>query len=989
MSGIWMLVLARVRRRPGRWLLPALGIALAIAFAGAVAMESQVAGTSAARAALADSQPLDRAVRISWEGPLTPAIRARALKTLSGLGLSGATEVTLLNPVRLNGVIVRPAGITPLTPWSTPAPASACRAQGCPVLLASGRVSAPVLSTQGARLALSGSARLRSGVPLGFVPETAAPGESPLLITGDARGLDALPGLSGVYRSHSWVSVLPVAGLQSWQLAGLSRRLTQAQAALLADSPQFSLTAPFAALTAARAAAATVPHRLALAGGGALTALALFVVLSAAGLRRDQELELARLELAGARRWHGWLFVALEATWISALAAAGGAVLAVIAGSTLAASAGVPVGAALTHGLLTPGGALALLGGWLAASALVTGLVLMPGHGVANGAAVAAVAALVAALAAGGGGSFALALAPLGCLAAGVLVFRVAGWLAAACERVLRDGPVLARLALIGLARAPQAPALAIAFVALSTGLGGFALVYRATLARGAADQAAEQVPLDAIVAASPAFVTPLDVAPLSRWPALTGATVLPVRRIEASFVSGAASVTVPALGVPASELPSLRGWGASGASEPARVLAHRLSPGGPVRAPGPALPPGARSLSLAVDSPALDVSVSAALRAPDGRVSALELGVAGPSARALHARLPPGRWELQALTLSEPTGLQITNDHQNGESPTPATQVAVPITIGPLRCSGTQGRTLARTPLGAWRAVGSARVAAPGSDAVRIAFAQSGLTAVLRPAQPSDVRPVPVLVDPTTSAAAARGGGLGLEVDGLPVAARVVGVLSRFPTVAPGGSGFVIADEATLAAALEAQMPGQGAPDELWLVTPHPASARAALATGALASLSTTFRSDIERRLRDAPVARAVMATLTGAAALAGGLAVLGLLVALVGGLRDRELEADLYAQGLGPRALRLEMRLRLGAAAAIGVAFGLVVALALAGLAVAAVRAAGTVAVPDPPLVAVSPAPLLAAWALGALTALIAAAWLATARLPARVQR
>ena len=117
-----------------------------------------------------------------------------------------------------------------------------------------------------------------------------------------------------------------------------------------------------------------------------------------------------------------------------------------------------------------------------------SGLVLVPGRGVADGAAVAALAALVAALAAAGhdSGSFALALAPLGCLAAGVLVYRLAGWLASAGERLLRGGPVLARLALIGLARAPRAPALAIAFVALSTGLGGFALVYRATLARGA-----------------------------------------------------------------------------------------------------------------------------------------------------------------------------------------------------------------------------------------------------------------------------------------------------------------------------------------------------------------------------------------------------------------------------------------------------------------------------------------------------------------------
>ena len=54
---------------------------------------------------------------------------------------------------------------------------------------------------------------------------------------------------------------------------------------------------------------------------------------------------------------------------------------------------------------------------------------------------------------------------------------------------VARGGPVRTRLALVGLARAPALPSLAIAFVAVSVGLGGFALAYRATLIRGAADR--------------------------------------------------------------------------------------------------------------------------------------------------------------------------------------------------------------------------------------------------------------------------------------------------------------------------------------------------------------------------------------------------------------------------------------------------------------------------------------------------------------------
>ena len=72
------------------------------------------------------------------------------------------------------------------------------------------------------------------------------------------------------------------------------------------------------------------------------------------------------------------------------------------------------------------------------------------------------------------------------------------------------------RLAFVGLARAPTGPSLAIAFIAVSTGLGGFALAYRATLLRSTADQAAARVPLDATVTAGVDFTPPLALAPIS-----------------------------------------------------------------------------------------------------------------------------------------------------------------------------------------------------------------------------------------------------------------------------------------------------------------------------------------------------------------------------------------------------------------------------------------------------------------------------------------
>src|SRR5207253_6053088 len=65
------LVVARARRRPGAWLAPALGIALAAAFAAAVAAEGTIAGDQAARTALSRAAPLDRTVRVTWQGTPT------------------------------------------------------------------------------------------------------------------------------------------------------------------------------------------------------------------------------------------------------------------------------------------------------------------------------------------------------------------------------------------------------------------------------------------------------------------------------------------------------------------------------------------------------------------------------------------------------------------------------------------------------------------------------------------------------------------------------------------------------------------------------------------------------------------------------------------------------------------------------------------------------------------------------------------------------
>ncbi len=984
LGSLLRLVRARARRRPGRWLLTVLGLACATAFTGAVAAQSTIAGDRAAHAVLSGLTQLDRAVRVTWPGVVTPTVSHRAQALLRGLGLGSGTEVVLLDPVRLSGVVVRPVAINPLPRWVAPARSPGpCRPGFCPMLLAepslgahTGRVA---LTATGVRIVLAGRASVRSAAPLGFTPQPS--GQPPVLLTSDVRGLEGLPGLSGVYRTHSWVALTPASGLHAWQLAALEHRLHQAETRLLVSGSAFSLMAPFDGLDAARAQAAAAPTRLLLAAGGALAALALFVVLAVGGLRRDVDAELTRLRTAGATAPQCGLFVGLEAGFLSGVALAAGAILAITIAAIEARVAGVPVAGALAHSLLTPAGAAALIAGWGCAVVATTSLLLIRGSRLADVLSVAAVAALALALSRGassGSDPLPVLLAPLACLAAGVLVFRGAALLLQGGERLLRRGPVLARLAFVGLARAPATPSLAIAFIAVSTGLGGFALAYRATLLRSAADQAADRVPLDATVAAGASFTTPLEIAPLWRWQSIARGPVAPVRRTEASYVSGASSVTVPALGVPAAALKRLHGWRSGDGSAPLDTLARRLIAPGPIRSPGPSLPAGADSISLRAQARGIGVIVVADLRDRYGNVQRVTLGQASTSARRLSARVPgSGQWELEALELSEPTGLEITDAHQEAENIAATTRFSGWVTLGPPSIGGHRN---ARFSIASWRALGAAGSAVRHAGGLRLRFAESGQVGLIRPRQPSDKRPVPVLVDPQTTASAGQGGDLALTIDGLPVAARVVGTLKRFPSLGADTSGFVVADEQTLASALDAESPGQGQPDELWISTPDPAGLRRALQHGRFAALTISSRPDIEQRLRSAPIARAVLGALLAGTVVSGVLAILGLLVALLGAARDERVERDLLAQGVGPRALRSELRLRLILAAALGVGAGLGIGVLLTRLAVATVQAAGTIAVPRPPVVTVAPWAELALWASVAILALSATAWLAT---------
>jgi hypothetical protein len=386
------LVRARVRRRPVRWLAAVLGLALATAFACGVAGEATIAGDRAAQTVLRDASPLARTVRLTAQGPGSASRERRARALLAQLGIRGASHVVLLNPVRLSGLVVRPAAISPLTSWvggRAAATLGRCTGLACPIVLTT-RLGRTVLSAYRVKLRGAGSATLPSPVPLGFAPGRG--GGPPVVLAADPDGLDQIDGLSGVYRTESWVSVRPLGRLDSWQLGVAEARLQRVQAGLPANG-EFTLSAPFDILDRARAEASAAPRRLLLAGGGGVAALGVFIVLAAYALRHERRGDVRRLATAGARWSQRVVFALGEAGALAAVGLLFGVALGFAATVLLAADAQLAPGAVLTRGLLTFTGAGVLAGGWALATAIVSLVLLLPSARSADVLAVAAASA--------------------------------------------------------------------------------------------------------------------------------------------------------------------------------------------------------------------------------------------------------------------------------------------------------------------------------------------------------------------------------------------------------------------------------------------------------------------------------------------------------------------------------------------------------------------------------------------------------------------
>src|SRR5207245_2812361 len=200
-----------------------------------------------------------------------------------------------------------------------------------------------------------------------------------------------------------------------------------------------------------------------------------------------------------------------------------------------------------------------------------------------------------------------------------------------------------------------------------------------------------------------------------------------------------------------------------------------------------------------------------------------------------------------------------------------------------------------------------------------------------------------PLLVLATRAVADAAGADhvLPLSIEGEQVAARIVGVVDRFPSIV---GDAVVADLTTAQTVLNTRSPGLGTTDELWagrLPSPPPTE------------VTVQSRADVLASLRADPLARGALATLAGTALVALALALVGLLLGVVGDLRDERGELfDLEAQGASPGTIRTHLRLRALLVAAFGLLGGIAAGAILSALVLSLVTLTASAARPEPPL-------------------------------------
>jgi FtsX-like permease family len=874
-----------------------------------------------------------------------------------------------------------------------------CVPTHCEVLRLAGK--GPIPSTPQLHLIEVGRAELEPDAPFAFyvlpAPQTQqvaravnyhTPPPSPVVIANGVDGLSRTPELQSFSRSYGWF--VPVAHtVHPWAIAEFQRKVNRLTATIQASGDQFQVGAPTTQLAAAAASSTAAARRLLLLGGEGGALLLAFTILAAASLRRDVTDARRRLVWFGARRWQVELFTLAESVALATLGTVAGWVVGGAVAAGIASRAGSPAQQVVTHSLLTgsglAGAAAVAVGAGLLLYLTVRAPSVQLGRAAVTPLDVAALGAIAVVLVGwargsigasqlgGGGGTsaFLLLVPALVVFAGAVIAARLLAPALRAVGRAGRRGPIALRLAAASLARNPGHAAIAATFLVASLGLALFAVAYRATLIRGQHDEAAYAVPASFVLSEDLLQLVPVQhAAPQSAYPA----PPVPVVRLSGNVPAGG---SFSFLGIPARSLGQVGGWRTDFASQPRSVLASRLEPHADETLRTVSLPPG-RRFTLPARAQGDDVGVEAVFRSPLGDFQPVSLGHApGGRTVVLHGRTPFRRATLVRLQLDLVGNLHGAANGGIGIQPS-AKGV---LTLGTPRVDGVP----VLHAFAGWTGTGGI-----SGGGARVGYLITpDRTAVYRPRQLTDGLLLPVLATRAVAGAANAHGVVPLQIEGEQVAARVVGVLNHFPSA---NGDVVVADQQTASTLLNTRFPALGTTDELWLNVPadRESATAALLSKPPFTQMTVVSRADLLARMQDDPLARGALITLAGTAAVALLLALVGLLLSVVGDVRDDRGELfDLEAQGASPATIRAHLRLRALLVAVFGIAGGIVLGAILSSLVISLVSVTASAAEPEPPLRLVLDAPLLVAAAaayVAVAAALVAFATRLHGRAPAR---
>jgi hypothetical protein len=544
------------------------------------------------------------------------------------------------------------------------------------------------------------------------------------------------------------------------------------------------------------------------------------------------------------------------------------------------------------------------------------------------------------ALSAGGTGVVLLLLPGLVLFVLAVVAARLLTPLLRLTEWSGRRAPPSLRLALLSLARSPGRVVLSVVFFTLSVGIALFAVAYRATLERGEQEQARYAVPAPFVLQESlTQLVTVQQAAPAKQYASLGHVT--PVLR-DSGYVAGGAGRDFALLALPSSAIAHVDGWRSDFAAQPLRELAHLVAPAQSPRLRGIALPAGAAHLTvpLTVDGNPLGVALVVLNRRGD--FTTLSLGQLSQGPHAVTVALPPAARGglLAAVRLSFPVIAAFVAGHKESGTGLSVNDAATGVLhLGRMRADGT-----VLPPLAGWVGTGGIR----NDHGAAHYLLNRAADSILRPHEPLEHQPVPVIASAALAAAASPGNTLPLHVGNRTIEAEIVAVARHFPSI---DGDLVVADLPAWLVAANTVEPGTTAVSELWLDAP-PAVARR-LAQRPFSLLDVSSQRATAAELRGDPLARGSLALLLVTGVVAAALAAVGLLLTVVGDLRDESGELfDLEAQGATPRDLRRHLLLRASIVGVLGLGGGIAAGAIVSALVVSVVTVTAGAGIALPPL-------------------------------------